>query len=229
MPAEGVGPATRHPVVVSVPEIRDYLQINRRLTQLLDAGVQSIRLVGVERQRLLVSGLNGSWSATIEVDGFAGPELGAGLDAPHLVVVANCANDGIGSGLKAGMLVLTGESGCCAGYSQEGGQIVLLGATGGRAGLEQRSGTLVLAGPSGPLCGERQRGGALVLLGPTDPHELGYARLGGRLESPEGRIRGTSPLSEATRTLFAELHTLSGVPPAVSLDLESRACGGHAA
>ncbi len=205
MPGDGAGLQSRDPAIVSVPEIRDYLQINRRLTQLLDAGVSQIRLVGVEKQRLLISGLKGIWAATIVVEGVAGPELGAQLDAPNLLVLASSAADGVGSRLKAGSLILSGEVGHCPGYAQQGGVILLAGAVAGRAGLEQQGGTLIISGRSGPLCGERQRGGSLVLLGEVEPRGFGYARSGGRRESPDGRIAGTTSISNESQMVVKYL------------------------
>ncbi len=59
--------------VVSIPDIRDYQRINAELAQLLDAGHPRVLLAGAEGQRLLVAGLAGAWSATVEVEGRAGP------------------------------------------------------------------------------------------------------------------------------------------------------------
>ncbi len=69
-------------VVIAVPEIRDYHAINSELVHRLDLGHRTIRLAGVRGQRLLAAGLVGGWSAVIELEGDAGPELAAGLDAP---------------------------------------------------------------------------------------------------------------------------------------------------
>ena len=92
--------AGRPPIVV--PELRDYQQINAELVRRLNLGQPHVRLEGVEGQRLLVSRLAGAWQAVIEVDGNAGPELAAELDAPGLTVVCRgSAADGAGRGLVA--------------------------------------------------------------------------------------------------------------------------------
>ena len=167
--------------VLSVPEIRDYQRINAELTVLLDAGHRLIRLVGVERQRLLVAGLRGRWDAVVEVEGDAGPELAAGLDAPGLTVVCRGrADDGAGSMLRAGRLIIVGAAGAAAGYAMRGGAVVVAGDAGPRAGLKQSGGVLVLLGDVERLAGDRQSGGILVArANRLGPHS-GRGRLGGR-------------------------------------------------
>jgi glutamate synthase domain-containing protein 3 len=151
--------------ILPVPEIRDYQRINVELTTLLDSGHRHIRLAGVEGQRLLVSGLRGAWDAIVEVEGQAGPELGAWLDAPGLTVFCRGgAGDGVGSGLTDGLIVVGGDAGAAVGYAMRGGAIVVAGATGPRAGLNQAGGALLLCGSVDRLAGERQSGGRLFAL-----------------------------------------------------------------
>ncbi len=76
------------PPSLSIPEIRDYQKINAELVALLDQGHRLVRLEGAEGQRLLASGLSGSWQAVVEIVGQTGPEVAADLDAPDLVIVA---------------------------------------------------------------------------------------------------------------------------------------------
>jgi glutamate synthase domain-containing protein 3 len=186
-PAHDAASAPASEVVVSVPDIRDYQRINAELVQRLDAGASRVRLGGAEGQRLLLAGLVGGWSAVVEIEGIAGPELAAGLDAPGLTVVAQGASaDGAGAGLRAGRLILLGPTVDVLGRVQEGGTILAAAAAGHRAGLGQRGGVLVLFGSAGRLAGERQAGGRLFArrdrLGP----HAGHGRLGGtfRLLSP---------------------------------------------
>jgi glutamate synthase domain-containing protein 3 len=186
---------------IPVPEVRDYHQINRRVAQWLDAGVRRIRLEGVERQRLLLNGLRGAWSAIVEVVGHAGPELAAGCDAPGLVVVAHGAvDDGAGRDLAAGVLAVRGPCGVAVGYRQRGGLIVACADAGPRAGLEQAGGRLVVLGRATGRPGERRRGGRLDILG------------GGRpVEDPASPAGGPgSTLDEALQDLAA---TLADVAP----------------
>jgi glutamate synthase domain-containing protein 3 len=177
-------PRPTGPAAVSVPDVRDYQRINAELAQRLDVGHRVVRLTGAEGQRLLAAGLSGGWDAVVEVEGRAGPELAAGLNAPNLIVVAHGpAADGAGSGLRAGLLIVRGSAGAAAGYAQAGGSIVVAGDVGPRAGLDQGGGDLVLLGAVGPLAGERQSGGRLF----ADPSRLGphagRGRRGGRLTS----------------------------------------------
>lgn len=167
-------------VVLSVPEIRDYRAINQELVRHLDQGCPSIRLTGALGQRLLVSDLRGQWSAAIEIEGDAGPELAAGLDATGLTVVCRgSAGDGAASGLRAGRVLIIGRVDTAFGYAQRGGLAMLAGTAGPRAGLGQLGGDLILIGRAGPLAGERQSGGRLMTQADLGPH-AGRGRRGGR-------------------------------------------------
>jgi glutamate synthase domain-containing protein 3 len=168
--------------IVAIPELRDYQRINAELVQRLDGGVSRVRLQGAEGQRLLLAGLAGAWSALVEIEGDAGPELAAGLDAPGLTVVARGRTaDGAGAGLRAGRLILQGASGDALGMVQEGGTIVAAAAAGHRAGLGQRGGVLVMLGPVGRLAGERQAGGCLFAYHDRLGAHAGHGRRGGTL------------------------------------------------
>jgi glutamate synthase domain-containing protein 3 len=168
-------------VILTVPELRDYDLINKELQRLLDAGATRVVLAGVEGQRLLAAGLRGPWSATILVEGGAGPELSAALDAPNLTVVCRGGTaDAAGTGLRAGRLIIGGDSGDGLGYAQRGGTIVVRGDAGHRAGLMQAGGLLVILGATGRLAAERQSGGLFAAQeGHVGPHG-GRAHRGGR-------------------------------------------------
>lgn len=172
---------TERPVpVVSIPEIRDYQRINAELVAHLGAGHGRVRLAGAEGQRLLVSGLSGDWVAVIEVEGRAGPELAAEMDAPGLTVVCGGpAADGAGRGLRAGRLVIRGDAGPALGYAMQGGTIVALGSVGPRAGLNQRGGLIVALGAVGPLAAERQAGGRFFAFEDRLGPHAGRGRRGG--------------------------------------------------
>jgi glutamate synthase domain-containing protein 3 len=165
-----------------VPELRDYQQINAELSRRLERGQAHVRLEGVEGQRLLVLGLSGPWHAVVEIDGNAGPELAAELDAPGLTVVCRgSAGDGAGRGLSAGSLVILGPAGTALGYGQEGGLIVATRPVGPRAGLRQRGGNLVLLDRCGPLAGELLAGGRLFVRQDLAGPLLGSGAAGGRI------------------------------------------------
>jgi glutamate synthase domain-containing protein 3 len=172
-------------VSLSVAEIRDYAQINAYLAQALDRGAKVVRLTGVDGQRLLGSRLRGPWNAAIEVEGRAGPELAAEMDAPGLSVVAlQGAADGAGRGLMAGRIVVLGPASDGLGYAMLDGTILALSGAGARAGLRQKGGLIAISGPVGPLAAERQSGGTFwVLSGHVGGHP-GRGRQGGRLIAP---------------------------------------------
>jgi glutamate synthase domain-containing protein 3 len=182
--------------VLSVPEIRDYRAINQELVRHLDQGCRSLRLTGALGQRLLASELRGPWGAVIEIEGDAGPELAAGLDATGLTVVCRgSARDGAASGLKAGCVLVLGRVGTALGYAQRGGLAMVAGTAGARAGLGQLGGDLILIGRAGPLVGERQSGGRLITHADLGPH-AGRGRRGGRFLRLDQR---REPLEEDDR------------------------------
>ncbi len=167
-------------VAIPIPEIRDYRAVNLEIVRLLEQGHRTIRLAGVGGQRLLAAGLIGDWEAEILVDGDAGPELAAGLDAPGLTIIGGgAAEDGAASGLRAGRVTVMGQVGTAFGYAQRGGLAVAVGRAGPRAGLLQAGGDLVLLGGAGPLAGERQSGGRLFARGRLGAHEA-HGRRGGQ-------------------------------------------------
>lgn len=165
-----------------VNEIRDYLQVNAHVAKILDTGVPYLRLTGVENQRLLLSGLSGAWRAVIGIEGRAGPELAASLQAPELLILARSGvADGAGRSLRSGSLVVLGPAADALAYRQAGGLILAVGPVGARAGLEQESGRLFLLGPAGRLVGDRQRGGRLFALGQPRGEAAGHAHRAGYL------------------------------------------------
>jgi methylamine---glutamate N-methyltransferase subunit B len=170
------------PPSLPIPEIRDYQKINAELVALLDEGHRLVRLEGAEGQRLLASGLSGSWQAVVEIVGRTGPELAANLEAPGLVIVAKGSTaDGAGRGLRGGRILVLGDAGDASGYDQSGGILVIAGSSGHRAGLTQSGGALAILGKTGRLASDRQSGGRLfVVRGQLGPHP-GRGRRGGRL------------------------------------------------
>jgi glutamate synthase domain-containing protein 3 len=168
--------------VVSIPDIRDYDRINAELVQQLDDGHAEVRLVGAEGQRFLAAGLTGPWRAVVEVEGYAGPELAAGMDAPGLTVVCRGpAADGAARALRAGRVVILGDADVALAYVQAGGIVLVSGSAGPRAGLNQAGGILVVLGSLGPLAGERQSGGWLFAREGSLGRHAGRGQRGGRL------------------------------------------------
>ena len=176
--------------VVPIPEVREYPRINAEVVRHLDAGHARVVLAGAGGHRLLLHGLTGPWNAVVEVEGHAGPELAAELDAPGLTVVCRGpVADGAARDLRAGRVVILGDAGDALAYSQRGGAVLVAGSSGHRAGLGLAGGSLVLLGAVGRLAGERQGGGRLWAVdGQLGPHS-GRGRRGGRLvlDRPRGR------------------------------------------
>jgi len=191
------GPAGDVPAV-SVPDIRDYQKINAELRRLLDEGHPIVELAGVNRQRLLISGLVGQWHASIVVVGNPGPELAAELDAPHLRIhVMGSVADGVARGMKAGRVIVAGQAGDGSGYSLRGGGLLIEGAAGHRTGLMMSGGTIIVRGGVGRLVAERQIGGTIFV---ADPIASPLDRRGasnGRLI----RVGGGLPVDEYQRAL----------------------------
>ncbi len=175
---EGMGPTP----TVSVPEIRDYGRINPEIVRLLNEGHRQVRLTGVQGQRLLAAGLKGTWGAEIVLEGDAGPELAANLDAPGLSIIClGSAADGAGSGMKAGQLLVLGHAGDALGYEQAEGAIFAASSAGNRAGLRQSGGRIALGGSTGRLAADRQSGGILYYVPESPGPYLGHGRTGGRV------------------------------------------------
>ena len=158
--------------VVPIPEVREYPRINAEAVRHLDAGHARVVLAGAAGHRLLLQGLSGPWNATVEVEGYAGPELAAELNAPGLMVVCRGpVGDGAARDLRAGRLLILGNAGDALAYSQRGGAVLVAGSSGHRAGLGLAGGSLVLLGDVGRLAGERQSGGLLWAVdGRLGPH-----------------------------------------------------------
>jgi methylamine---glutamate N-methyltransferase subunit B len=181
-----------------VPEVRDYHAINGEIVRHLERGCRTIRLMGVRGQRLLASGLTGGWRGVVEVDGDAGPELAAGLDAPGLTVICRgSAADGGASRLRAGRVIVFGGVGVAFGYAQHGGLAMAVGDAGPRAGLCQRGGELVLLGNVGPMAGELQSGGRLFAHGHRLGPHAGRGRRGGTFVRLDGEDGSESPYLSA--------------------------------
>ena len=192
--------------VVPIPEVREYPRINAEVVRHLDAGHARVVLAGAGGHRLLLHGLTGPWNAVVEVEGHAGPELAAELDAPGLTVVCRGpVADGAARDLRAGRVVILGDAGDALAYSQRGGAVLVAGSSGHRAGLGLAGGSLVLLGAVGRLAGERQGGGRLWAVdGQLGPH-AGRGRRGGRLVpiAPEGD--GTSGMEPGDAEAFSSL------------------------
>lgn len=188
--------------VISVPDIRDFWLINRSVERLLDQGHSLIRLVGVERQRLLLSQLHGDWPGRIVVEGNPGPEFAAEFDCPNIVIDCHgSTSDGAARAMGAGCVLIRGRGGDALGLNLRGGIVMVLGDAGERLGLEMVDGVLGVAGSIGRLLGERQRGGRILIMqqatrGPFVRH----GAVGGILEELPTRQKLIDAVADAIPT-----------------------------
>lgn len=192
--------------VVPIPEVRKYPRINAEVVRHLNAGHARVVLTGAGGHRLLLHGLTGPWNAVVEVEGNAGPELAAELNAPGLTIVCRGpVGDGAARDLRAGRVVILGNTGDALAIAQRGGAVLVAGSAGHRAGLGLAGGSLVLLGAVGRLAGERQSGGRLWAVdGRLGPHARRGQR-GGRLVLivPEGD--GTSGMEPGDAEAFTSM------------------------
>ncbi len=191
--------------VVPIPEIRDYQRINAELVRHLNARQGKVRLVGAEGQRLLVAGLAGEWNAVVEVEGRAGPEFTADLDAPGLTVICHGpVADGAARGLRAGRVVVLGDAGAALGYMQEGGIVVAAQGVGPRR-LESARRRARDPGSGRPSGGRTAEGGApFAYAACLGPH-AGRGWRGGRLVRLASEGDGLAGVADEDAETFRSL------------------------
>lgn len=145
-----------------LPEWRDSEAVTREVVAALNLGTTLIHLTGARGDRLLLSGMEGDWHASIRIDGNAGTEFCRGLNSPNLFVYLNgdCGS-GPGFALKSGTIVIGGKAGAMVGSQIEGGQIWCLGPAGPRLAHRSRGGMIVVGNALGPLAMDRRTSGTL--------------------------------------------------------------------
>ena len=145
-----------------LPEWRDSEAVTREVVAALNLGTSLIHLTCARGDRLLLSGLEGDWHASIRIDGNAGTEFCRGLNCPNLLVYLNgdCGS-GPGFGLKSGTIALAGKAGSLVGSQIEGGQIWCLGPAGPRLAHRSRGGMIVVGNALGPMAMDRRISGTL--------------------------------------------------------------------
>lgn len=145
-----------------LPEWRDYEAVTREVVAALNLGTSLVHLTGARGERLLLSGIEGNWHASIRIDGNAGTEFCRAMNSPNLVVYLNgdCGS-GPGFGLKSGTVVIGGKAGALVGSQIEGGQIWCLGPAGPRLAHRSRGGMIVVGNALGPLAMDRRISGTL--------------------------------------------------------------------
>lgn len=144
-----------------------YKNLNEKIRDLIDGGVQEIQLDNVNGQRYIAVGLSGAQKITI--NGIPGNNLASLMDGLTVVVYGN-GQDGIGNTMNDGTVIIHGNSTDITGYSMRGGKIFIKGDVGYRVGIhmkayKEKQPLIVIGGKAGDFFGEYMAGGNLVLLG----------------------------------------------------------------
>ena len=145
-----------------------YRQVNETVRRLFAEGVKCVRLLDVNGQRYIGTGLRGE-GLKIEVEGTPGQDLAMFMDGPTVEVFGN-AQDGVGNTMSGGQVVVHGSAGDVLGYGMRGGRVFVKGDVGYRVGIhmkayEARRPIVVCGGKARDFFGEYMAGGLLVLLG----------------------------------------------------------------
>lgn len=145
-----------------------YRAVNDAVRRALDAGVTTVRLLNVNGQRYIGTGLRGS-EVRIEVHGTPGQAMAMFMDGPTVEVYGN-AQDGVGNTMNSGQVIVHGSVGDVLGYGMRRGRIFVGGDVGYRAGIhmkadEGQAPVIVCGGKARDFFGEYMAGGVLVLLG----------------------------------------------------------------
>lgn len=145
-----------------------YRAVNGAVRAALEGGATTIRLLNVNGQRYIGTGLRGE-GLRIEVHGTPGQALAMFMDGPTVEVFGN-AQDGVGNTMNGGRVIVRGGVGDVLGYGMRRGRIYVEEDAGYRAGIhmkadEQQAPVIVCGGKARDFFGEYMAGGLLVLLG----------------------------------------------------------------
>jgi glutamate synthase domain-containing protein 3 len=145
-----------------------YRAVNDAVRAALEGGATTVRLLHVNGQRYIGTGLRGE-GLRIEVSGTPGQALAMFMDGPTVEVFGN-AQDGVGNTMNSGTVIVHGAVGDVLGYGMRRGRIFVEGDVGYRAGIhmkadEGQSPVIVCGGKARDFFGEYMAGGVLVLLG----------------------------------------------------------------
>ena len=173
-----------------------YRAVNDAVRAALEAGATTVRLLGVNGQRYIGTGLHGE-GVRIEVDGTPGQALAMFMDGPTVEVYGN-AQDGVGNTMNSGQVIVHGGVGDVLGYGMRRGRIFVKGDAGYRAGIhmkedEGQAPVIVCGGKARDFFGEYMAGGLLVLLGMhsrADGPVVG-GHIGAGMHGGEIYVRGT--------------------------------------
>lgn len=145
-----------------------YRELNRRIWQYIDQGVQEIEIDGVNGQRYIGGGIKAT-HVSISIRGVPGNDLASFMEGPEIEVWGN-AQDGVGNTMSAGMVIIHGQAGDIVGHSMRGGRIYVQGGAGYRIGIhmkayQDRFPVIIIGGRAGDFLGEYMAGGMIIVLG----------------------------------------------------------------
>lgn len=198
-----------------------YRDLNAKLRELVEAGVEKIELTNVCGQRYLGTDLDKE--IKIEIHGTPGNDLGAFMRGPKIEIFGN-AQDGSGNTMDEGEIIVHGRAGDIAGFAMRGGKIFVRDDVGYRVGIHmkqymEKKPWLVVGGTAQDFLGEYMAGGILVVLGLTlkegETHKANFIGTGmhagvmfirGDVEPYQlGKEVGVVPLDEQDRDLLRRI------------------------
>lgn len=143
-----------------------YRKLNEKVKDAVSRGVSAIKILNVNGQRYLGTGINSS--VTIYVQGTPGSDLGAFMNGPKITVDGN-SQDAVGNTMGDGEIVIHGHAGDVTGYAMRGGKVFVKGDVGYRVGIHMKSfrgkdPVLVVGGAAHDFLGEYMAGGILIVL-----------------------------------------------------------------
>jgi glutamate synthase domain-containing protein 3 len=175
-----------------------YRAVNSAVRAALEDGVSTVRLLNVNGQRYIGTGLSGE-HVRIEVSGTPGQALAMFMDGPTIEVHGN-AQDGVGNTMNSGTVIVHGGVGDVLGYGMRRGRIFVAGDVGYRAGIHMKANAdqgpvIVCGGKARDFFGEYMAGGMLVLLGMLSRADgpIVGSHLGAGMHGGEIFVRGAVP------------------------------------
>ena len=213
-------PRAKSSLQIDAAEVH-YRDLNARLREAVEDGVERIELHNVFGQRYI--GTNLHRPVEIHIHGTPGNDLAAFMDGPRIVVHGN-AQDGCGNTMNGGEVVIHGRAGDVTGYSMRGGKIFIRDDVGYRVAIhmkeyEEKRPIIVIGGTAQHFLGEYMAGGVLLVLGltlrPGERHSANFVGTGmhggamyvrGELADHQlGKEVGRVPLEESDHLLLQEL------------------------
>lgn len=144
-----------------------YRDLNHKLRNHLDNGVNEILVQNVNGQRYIGDGVTGCQRLILE--GTPGNDMAAFMDGLEIVVKGN-SQDGTGNTMNEGRIIIHGHTGDTTGYAMRGGEIFIRDYVGYRVGIHMKEymdkkPAIIIGGTAGDFLGEYMAGGIVVVLG----------------------------------------------------------------